>query len=129
MDKQTQRQQKLSPVKMKAIQTWTCGRLLLKWVTDSGVSAEKASQGIEDRTAFVVLMMLSAWRKSAQRRRTTRITAAVAVVLPLFARIAIQLRVLDGNERLLGQAPSKCQQQVSGNLLFFEFATCASLTR
>ena len=31
--------------------------------THSGVSAESASPGIEDRTASVVLIMSSAWRK------------------------------------------------------------------
>ena len=63
----------------------------------------------------------------AHRSRST----TVAVDLPLFARISLQLLVLDGVERLFGhdQAPSKClpQQQVSGNLLFF--ATCPSLPR
>ena len=43
--KQTQLQLKLSPVKTKAIQTWTCIRLLLQWGTHSGVSAESASRG------------------------------------------------------------------------------------
>ena len=58
-------------------------------------------------------------------------STTVAVDLPLFAHIFLQLLVLDGVERLFehDQAPSKClpQQQVSGNLLFF--ATCASLPR
>ena len=129
--KQTQLQLKLSPVKTKAIQTWTCIRLLLQWGTHSGVSAESASRGIEDRTASVVLIMSSAWRKFTQRRTTARRSTTVAVDLPLFARIFLQLLVLDGVERLFehDQAPSKClpQQQVSGNLLFF--ATCASLPR
>ena len=84
---------------------------------------------IEDRTASVVLIMSSAWRKFTQRRTTARRSTTVAVDLPLFARIFLQLLVLDGVERLFGhdQAPSKClpQQQVSGKLLFF--ATCASL--
>ena len=56
------------------------------------------------------------------------VDTVVADNFPLFARIFIQLRVLDGVERLLGydQAPSKriTRQQMSGNLLFF--ATCAS---
>ena len=129
--KQTQLQLKLSPVKTKAIQTWTCIRLLLQWGTHSGVSAESASRGIEDRTASVVLIMSSAWRKFTQRRTTARRSTTVAVDLPLFACTFLQLLVLDGVERLFGhdQAPSKClpQQQVSGNLLFF--ATCASLPR
>ena len=128
--KQTQLQLQFSPLKMKAIQTWTCGRLLLQWGTHSGVSAESASQGIEDRTASVVLIMSSAWRKFAQCRRTARRSTAVAIDLPLFARIFIQLRVLDGAERLFGhdQAPSyRLTQQVSGNLWFF--ATCTSLPR
>ena len=130
--KQTQLQLKLSPVKTKVIQTWTCVRQLLQWGTHSGVSAESASRGIEDRTASVVLIMSSAWRKFTQRRTAAcRSTTTVAVDLPLFARIFLQLLVLDGVERLFGhdQAPSKClsQQQVSGNLLFF--ATCASLPR
>ena len=59
------------------------------------------------------------------------VDTVVADNFPLFARIFIQLRVLDGVERLFGydQAPSKCliQRQMSGNLLFF--ATCASLPR
>ena len=79
----------------------------------------------------VVLIMSSAWRNFTQRRTTARRSTTVAVDLPLFARISLQLLVLDGVERLFGhdQAPSKClpQQQVSGNLLFF--ATCASLPR
>ena len=129
--KQTQLQLKLSPVKTNAIQTWTCIRLLLQRGTHSGVSAESASRGIEDRTASVVLIMSSAWRKFTQRRTTARWSTTVAVDLPLFARIFLQLLVLDGVERLFGhdQAPSKClpQQQVSGNLLLF--ATCASLPR
>ena len=55
--KQTQLQLKLSPVKTKAIQTWTCVHLLLQWGTHSGVNAESAaSRGIEDRTASVVLI-------------------------------------------------------------------------
>ena len=86
---------------------------------------------IEDRTASVVLIMSSGWRKFTQRRTTARRSTTVAVDLPLFAPIFLQLLVLDGVERLFGhdQAPSKClpQQQVSGNLLFF--ATCASLPR
>ena len=82
--KQTQLQLKLSPVKTKAIQTWTCGRLLLEWGTHSGVSQ---SRGIEDRTASVVLIMWSAWRKFAQRRMTARRFTTVAGDLPLFARI------------------------------------------
>ena len=124
--KQTQLQLKLSPVKTKAIQTWTCVRLLLQWGTHSGVSAESASRGIEDRTASVVLNLLimsSAWRTFTQRRTTARRSTTVAVDLPLLARIFLQLLVLDSVERLFGhdQAPSKClpQQQVSGNLLFF----------
>ena len=89
--KQTQLQLKLSPVKTKAIQTWPCIRLLLAWGTRSDVSAESASRGIEDRTVSVVLIMLSAWRKFT-----------VAVDLPLFARIFLQLLVLDSVERLFG---------------------------
>ena len=118
-------------MKTKAIQTWTCGRLLLEWGIHSGVSVESASRGIEDRTASVVLIVSSAWRNFTQPRTTARRSTTVAVDLPLFARIFIQLLVLDGVERLFGhdQAPSKrlLQQQVSGNLLFF--ATCASLPR
>ena len=110
-----------------------CVRLLLQGGTHSGVSAESASRGIEDKTASVVLIMSSssAWRKFTQRRTTARRSTTVAVDLPLFARIFLQLLVLDGVERLFGhdQAPSKClpQQQVSENILFF--ATCASLPR
>ena len=127
--KQTQLWLKLSPVKTKAIQTWTCGRLLPEWGTHSGVSAESASQGIEDRTASVVLNLIvsSAWRNFT--RTTARRSTTVTFDLPLFTRIFIQLLVLDGVERLFGhdQAPSKrlLQQQVCGNLLFF--ATYASL--
>ena len=117
---------KFSPVKTKAIQTGTCVRLLLQWGTHFGVSAESASRGIEDRTASVVLIMSSAWRKFTQRRTTARRSTTVAVDLPLFARIFLQLLVLDGVERLFehDQAPSKClpQQQVSGNLLFSPLA-------
>ena len=117
----------------EVIQTWICVRLLLdlQWGTHSGVRAESASRGIEDRTASVVLIMSSAWRKFTQRRTTARRSTTVAVELSLFARIFLQLLVLDGVERFFGhdQAPSKCllQQQVSGNFLFF--ATCASLPR
>ena len=129
--KQTQLYLKLSPVKTKAIQTWTWGRLLLEWGTPSGVSAESASRGIEDRTASVVFIVSSAWRNFTQPRTTARRSTTVVVDLPLFARIFIQLLVLDGIEGLFGhdQAPSErlLQQQVSGNLLFF--ATCASLPR
>ena len=39
--KQTQLQLKLSPVKTKAIQTWTCGRLLLEWGGHSGESLRR----------------------------------------------------------------------------------------
>ena len=39
-------------VKTKAIQTWTCGRLLLEWETHSGISAESVSRGLQDRTEF-----------------------------------------------------------------------------
>ena len=46
----------VTPVETKAIQTWTCDHLLLEWGTHSGVSAESASRGIEDRTASVVLI-------------------------------------------------------------------------
>ena len=123
--KQTQLQLQFSPLKMKAIQTWTCGRLLLQWGTHSGVSAESASRGIEYRTASVVLIVTSAWRKFAHRRRTARRSRAVAIDLPLFARIFIQLRVLDGAERLFGhdQAPSnRLTQQVRGNLGFSPLA-------
>ena len=118
-------------MKTKVIQTWTCGRLLLEWGTHSGVSAESGSRGIEDRTASVVLIVSSAWRNFTQPRTAARRSTTVAVDLPLFARIFIQLLVLDGVERLFGhdQAPSKrvLQQQVSGNLLFF--ASCASFPR
>ena len=76
---------KLSPVKTKAIQTWTCGRLLLESGTHSGVSAESASQGIEDGTASVVLIVSSAWRNFTQPRTTARRPTTVAVDLPLFA--------------------------------------------
>ena len=86
---------------------------------------------IEDRTASVVLIMASVWRKFSQRRTTARRSTTVAVDMSLFARIFFQLLVLDGVERLVGhdQAPSKRlpQQQMRGNLLFF--ATCASLPR
>ena len=116
-------------MKTKAIQTWTCGRLLLEWGTHSGVGAESASRGIEDRTASVVLIVSSARRNFT--RTTARRSTTVVVDLPLFTRIFIQLLVLDGVERLFGhnQAPSKSllQQQVSGNILFF--ATCAYLPR
>ena len=110
----------------EVIQTWICVRLLLQWGTHSGVSAESASRGIEDRTASVVLIMSSAWRKFTQRRTTARRSTTVAVELPLFARIFLQLLVLDGVERFFGhdQAPSKCllQQQVSENFCFSPLA-------
>ena len=95
--KQAQLQLKLSPVKTKAIQTLTWGHLVLEWGTHSGASAESASRGIEDRTASVVLIAIvsSAWRKFTQHRRAERRSTAVAVDLPLFARIFTQLRVLD----------------------------------
>ena len=118
----------------EAIQSWTCVRL---YCFSSGehilVSVRRVLRegSIEDRTASVVLIMSSAWRRFTQRRTTARRSTTVAVDLPLFARISLQLLVLDGVERLFGhdQAPSKClpQQQVSGKLLFF--ATCASLPR
>ena len=79
--------------------------------------------GIEDRHAPVVLIVSSVWRKFAQRRRTARRSTAVAVDLPVFSSILIQLRALDGVDRLFGhdQAPSKMSHPatVSGNLLFF----------
>ena len=60
----------------------------------------------------VVLIMSSAWRKFTQRRTTARrsTSTTVAVDLPLFTRIFLQLLVPDGVERLFGhdQAPSKC---------------------
>ena len=132
--KQTQLQLKLSPVKTKAIQTWNFVSLLLQW-EHILVSVRRVLHkgSIEGRTASVFWIMSSAWRKFTQRRTTARRSTTVAVDLPLFARIFLQLLVLDGVERLFGhdQAPSKClpQQQVimSGNLLFF--ATCASLPR
>ena len=86
------------------------------------------SGGIEDRHASVLLNMSSTWRKFAICRMTARTcrSTAVAVDLPLFARIFIQLSVLDGVERLLGhnQAPSKrlTQQQVKGKILFSPLA-------
>ena len=40
--------------------------------THSGVSAESAPRGIEERTASVVLIMSSAWRKLTRRRTTAR---------------------------------------------------------
>ena len=59
--------------------------------------------------------MSSAWRKFTQRRTTARRSTNVAVDLPLFARIFLQLlvRILDGVERLFGhdKAPSKCLPQ------------------
>ena len=60
-----QTQLKLSLVKTKAIQTWTCVRQLLQWGTHSGVSAESASRGIEDRTASVVLIICRARGESS----------------------------------------------------------------
>ena len=70
-------------------QTWTCGRLLLELGTHSGVSVESTSRGIEGRTAAgFFFIMSSAWRKFTQRRRTARRSTAVAVDLPLFARIS-----------------------------------------
>ena len=129
---QTQLQLKLSPVKTKAIQTWTCVRLLLQWGTYSGVSAESASRGIEDRTTLLFWLCRALGESSLSVERLhVDLYTTVAVDLPLFARIFLQLLVLDGAERLFGhdQAPSKClpQHQVSGNLLFF--AACASLPR
>ena len=94
--KQTQLQLHLSPVKTKAIQTWTCGRLLIEWGTHSGVSAENASRGIEDRINSVCCFDYVECVENAQRRRTAHRSTAVAVGLPLFASIFTQLRVLDG---------------------------------
>ena len=88
-------------------------------------------EGSKTGLRLLFWFMSSAWRKFTQRRMTARWSTTVAVDLPLFARIFLQLFVLDGIERLFGhdQAPSKRlpQQQVSGNLLVF--ATCASLPR
>ena len=127
--KQTQLQLKLSPVKTKAIQTWTCVRLLLQWGTHFGVSAESASRGIEGRTASVLLVMSSAWRKFTQRRTTARWSTTVAVDLPLFARIFLQLLVLDGVERLFGhdQAPSKCLPPATSEWKSFVFRHSVAL--
>ena len=50
--------------------------------------------GIEDRQASVVLTVSSVWRKFAQRRRTARRSTAVAVDLPVFSSILIQIRAL-----------------------------------
>ena len=50
--------------------------------------------GIEDRHAPVVLIVSSVWRKFSQRRRTARRSTAVAVDLPVFSIILIQLRAL-----------------------------------
>ena len=87
-------------------------------------------EGTKTGLRVLVLMISSAWRKFAQRRRTARRSTAVAVDLPLFTRIAIQLRVLDGVERLWGheQAPSKrlTQQQGSEKLLFLATKAGAS---
>ena len=63
--KQTQLQLKLSPVKTKAIQTWTCVRLLRQWGTHSGISAKSASREIEDGTASVVLIICRARGESS----------------------------------------------------------------
>ena len=46
-------------------------------------------EGSKTRLRLLFLMMASAWRKFAQRRRTARRSTAVAVDLPLFARISI----------------------------------------
>ena len=100
--KQTQLQLKLSPVKMKAIQTWTCVRLLLQWGTHSGVSVESVSASDRRQDYVCCLIMSSAWRKFTQRRTTAHRSTTVAVDLPLFARIFLQLLVLDGAERLFG---------------------------
>ena len=125
--KQTQLQLKLSPVKTKAIHTWTCVRLLLQRGTHSGVSAESASQ-LGSKTGLRLLFWLCRARgeSSLSVERLHGRSTTVAVDLPLFARIFLQLLVLDGGERLFGhdQAPSKClpQQQVSRNILFSPLA-------
>ena len=49
---------------------------------------------IGTRLAPVVLVVSSVWRKFAQRRRTARRSTAVAVDLPVFSSILIQLRTL-----------------------------------
>ena len=49
---------------------------------------------IGTRPAPVVLIVSSVWRKFAQRRRTARRSTAVAVDLPVFSNILIQLRAL-----------------------------------
>ena len=110
-------QLKLSSMKMIAIQTWTCVRLLLEWGRHSGVSVESASWEIKDRCASVVLIMSSVWRKFAQRQRTARRSTAVAVDLPVFSSILIQLRALGRRWQAfldMTKRPLKClnQQQV-----------------
>ena len=93
--KQTQLQLKLSPVKTKAmIQTWTCVRLLLQWGTRCFA---------RDRRQDCVCCFAHVERveKVHSAAATARRSTTVAVDLPLFARIFLQLLVLDGVERLL----------------------------
>ena len=127
--KRTQLQLNLSPVKTKATQTWTCGCLLLECGTHSGVGVESASRGIEDRTASVSITS-RACRKLGRCQRTARRFTTVAVDFAQFARIFIQLSVLDDVDRLLRDDQAPCRrptrQQVSGNLLFFSISASFS---
>ena len=107
---QLQLQLKLSSMKTKAIQTWTCVRLLLEWGRHPGVSVE------------------SVWRKFAQRRRRHVDLQLSRSTCQCFQASSFSYVLLDGVDRLFGhvQAPSKMSHPatVSGNLLFF--STCAS---
>ena len=89
---------------------------LLQWGTHSGVSVENASWGVKDRTASVVLIMSSVWRKFAQRRRTARRSTAVADNLPLFASF-IHLHVFFRHD----QAPSNMSHPATNEWKTFGF--------
>ena len=56
--RQMQLKLKLSPVKTKAIQTWTCGRLLLESGAHSGVSAERRVRREGSKTGLRLLFWL-----------------------------------------------------------------------
>ena len=123
---QLQLQLKLSSMKTKAIQTWTCVRLLLEWGRHSGVSVESASCRDRRQTGTRLLFWsASVWKKFAQRRRTARRSSAVAVDLPVFSSILASFSyvLLDCVDRLFGhdQAPSKMSHPATSEWKSFVF--------
>ena len=133
---QLQLQLKLSSMKTKAIQTWTCVRLLLEWGRHSGVSVESASCRDQRQTGTRLLFWLcrvcgesslsvEGLHVDLQLSRSTCQCFQASWPHSVTCSWTALTGFLDMTKR-----PLKCltQQQVSEKYLLF-FSACASFLR